>query len=114
MAWEGSWTLAGTPVAYQAETWGLVGKDSRLCGGGWAQECAPAAPLARPRHKHLGPLEPRDQGVRPLPPRPPASFAGRDRPLEELGPWLPQAEALASCLHALIVMGLGSLAGGWA
>lgn len=73
-----------------------------------------AAAPSQPGHKHLGPIEPRYQGVRPLPRRPPASFAGRSGPLEKRGPWLHQAEALVSYLHALIVVGLGSLAWRWA
>lgn len=65
MAWEGSWTLAGTPGAYQAEMWGLVGKDSRPRGGGRAWECALAAAPSQPGHGHRGPIEPCSQGPRP-------------------------------------------------
>ena len=111
MAWEGSGTLAGTPVAYQAETRGLVGKEGRHCEGR-AQECAlpPAPPQAR--HGHLGPRQPPYRGVLPRRegPQPQAQ--------EETGPESPgrpaPAEALASCLCALAVVVLGSLAGRWA
>lgn len=77
MAWEGSWTLAGTPGAYQAETQGLVGKDG---------DTAKADPGTHPSLRtgtRAGKARRRGGGV-PLPGGPAASRAGGNRPLEVL------------------------------
>ena len=108
MAWEGGWTPARTPLAYQAEM-GVLWE--RL-----AQELALAkAPLQPRAETSRGPIEPRYQGFCPgphTPPTLPSLICKRNGDPQRLaGPGCARLGPVDSDFHAVIFVGLGSLVG---